>query len=85
MRASPSFTSQLCGGGRSGGAVLAAAPLLLLEWSPASIIVDDVLYPHAKQYMMVEKACLSQDHGGADLRMSSLDPCEHKPHRSRRA
>ena len=53
-------------------------PSYFLQWSPLSIIVDDVSYSCVEQYMMVEKASLFQDHRAVELIMSSSDPSTHK-------
>ena len=53
-------------------------PSCFSQWSPSSLVVDDVTYSCAKQFMMAENARLFQDRRAGGLIMSSPDPCAPK-------
>lgn len=48
------------------------------QWHPSKIIIDDVIYSHAEQYMMAEKARLFKDYDTLELIMKSESPREQK-------
>ena len=53
-------------------------PTSFSQWSPSSLVVDDVSYSCAEQFMMAEKAHVFQDRRARELIMSSPDPRAHK-------
>ena len=54
------------------------SPVLFLQWSPSSFVVDGVSYSCAGQFMMAGKARLLKDHRAVVVIMSSPDPSAHK-------
>lgn len=53
-------------------------PSYFFEWRPSPFVIDNASYSCEGQYMMAENTRFFQDHGAAELDMSSPYPHEHK-------